>query len=279
MRIYWSILAFCSVIIIWVFFPVIQKTKLNSEAMKNPEIIAHRGASSVAPENTLASVQKGYEGGAGFIEVDVRLTADNRPVLMHDEKLDRTTNSTAFLSDLLFEDVRLLDAGSWFSDDYKGEAVPYLEEVICLIKGKAKLLIEIKDYGCIDSCVYLINKYNAFDWCWVQAFDDDVLERIHTMDTRVRLIKLLIGKWKFLPLQFDSGLNYFSFNKYSFLKGFAIHHRFAGQHFVNWAHKRNMLVFVWTLDDGRRAKKLRKRGIDGIITNNPGVMIEALKDG
>ena len=100
-----------------------------------PKVIGHRGAKSHAPENTLASVQLAHAQGARWVEVDVKLTADGVPVLMHDDRVDRTTDGHGAVRDMTLGEIRRLDAGRWFSEAYAGERVPTLEEFLDLAAG------------------------------------------------------------------------------------------------------------------------------------------------
>ena len=93
-------------------------------------IIAHRGASGYAPENTLASMELAIKLGCDAIELDIHLTKDQQIVVCHDFTVDRTTNGRGEIENLTLEDIKKLDAGSWFSDEFKGEKIPTLEEVI-----------------------------------------------------------------------------------------------------------------------------------------------------
>ena len=107
--------------------------------------IAHRGYSAVAPENTLPALAAAVLGGATFVEFDVRTTADGVPVVIHDRTVDRTTSGTGHVRDLSLDEVRELDAGSWFSPAYAGARVPTLAETLDLLAaGDHGLLLEIK---------------------------------------------------------------------------------------------------------------------------------------
>jgi glycerophosphoryl diester phosphodiesterase len=107
-------------------------------------VAAHRGASQDAPENTLAAFALALEAGADMVEFDVHVTSDGEIVVIHDEKLDRTTDGTGEVYRTPLAALRELDAGSWFSAAYKGERVPTLDETLALMKGKAVPLIEVK---------------------------------------------------------------------------------------------------------------------------------------
>lgn len=106
--------------------------------------IAHRGASGYAPENTLAAFDKAVEMQADYIEIDVQLSKDDLPVIIHDDTLDRTTNGTGNVSAYTLEELRSLDAGSWFDKKYAGEKIPSLNEVLEMYGEKINILIELK---------------------------------------------------------------------------------------------------------------------------------------
>lgn len=112
-------------------------------------LIAHRGASAVAPENTLAAVERAAQLGAHWVETDVRLTADGGLVMIHDATLERTTNGTGAVAHAALADILALDAGSWFSPDFAGEAVPDLENFLrCVLDCDLGLQLELKaNYG------------------------------------------------------------------------------------------------------------------------------------
>ena len=109
------------------------------------EIVCHRGAESFAPENTLTSVDLAFSQGFKFVEIDVRETLDGIPIVIHDARVNRTTNSTGKIKDLTYEQATRLDAGSWFDKFFSGEKLPKLENVLTLAKGRGKVYIEIKE--------------------------------------------------------------------------------------------------------------------------------------
>lgn len=98
--------------------------------MNSPLIIAHRGASKQAPENTMSAFQRALELGADGIELDVHMSADGYLVVIHDETADRTSNSNGLIKDKTLSELKSLDFGSWFSEDFKDEKIPELEEVL-----------------------------------------------------------------------------------------------------------------------------------------------------
>ncbi len=118
----------------------------SSKPFVRDTLIAHRGASAHAPENTLSAVRKAKEMGAQWIETDVRLTADGGLVMIHDETLDRTTDGGGPVLMASLDEIRSLDAGSWFSDEFAGETVPTLREFLGCIRAEGlKLQLELKE--------------------------------------------------------------------------------------------------------------------------------------
>ncbi len=125
----------------WVLHPFIWQLFINSKEIKGStqkiQIVAHRGANKVAPENTLSAFKKALAFGADMIEIDVHLTKDHQLIVIHDEELNRTTNGTGNVSDYTLAELRKFDTGSWFSKEFKGEQLPTLSETLELINGKA----------------------------------------------------------------------------------------------------------------------------------------------
>lgn len=111
---------------------------------KRITLVAHRGYSAEAPENTHAAFTEALMRGYDHIEFDVQLTKDGVPVVIHDLTVDRTTNASGLVKDYTFSEIQELDAGSWFDESFKGQTVPSLSEVLALLKGRARLHIELK---------------------------------------------------------------------------------------------------------------------------------------
>jgi glycerophosphoryl diester phosphodiesterase len=123
------------------------ETSSAANAKKVKQIVAHRGSSVDRPECTLASCRRAIETGATAIEVDVRTSKDGYLVILHDATLDRTTNATGQINDRTLAELKKLDAGSWFDVRYKDERIPTLGEVLKLCKGKADVLLDLKEKG------------------------------------------------------------------------------------------------------------------------------------
>lgn len=115
-----------------------------SKLSRRTEIIAHRGNSCCAPENTLAAIEEAFSAGADHVEVDVRVSSDGAVVLMHDERVDRTTSGTGLVHEMTLEQIKRLDAGCWFDLSYCGQKVPTLTEALRAADGRGRLLLDVK---------------------------------------------------------------------------------------------------------------------------------------
>ncbi|MCQ8894059.1 MAG: glycerophosphodiester phosphodiesterase [Methanolinea sp.] len=214
------------------------------------DIIGHRGAAAAAPENTLSAVRLGMEC-ADYVEVDVRLSRDHVPVIMHDPTVDRTTNGSGRVGEFTAADLRLLDAG-------KGEHVPTLEEVCLLVGGKSGLCIEIKEPGSeLEVCgvldrvargPLLVVSFHRAALAMVHDVLPDVpLGLIHTQPVPPTPRK---GEdppfWAYLP-RFDT----------------------LTRDAVAEVHARGMRVIPWTLDSIAEWERAREMGVDGFATDDP----------
>ncbi len=240
-------------------------------------ITGHRGACGYAPENTLASIKMALEQKVHRIEVDVQQTKDNILILLHDSTLDRTTTGKGKVKDLTYEEILHYSAGKQPPNSNVHEHVPTLEEALSMIDGKALLLIEIKMgsdyYPTIEKNVLeLIKKHLANDWCIICSFDDKILRKVHTSNKEIPIHKLMAGKRSFLPRFFETTINSADLKKYHFVEEISVHHRLITKRFVDKVHKMNKKINVWTVNDRKRAGKLLKIGVDGIITDYPDKM-------
>ena len=233
-----------------------------------PLVIAHRGGASLAPENTLLCVGRAIALGVGVVEVDVRLTLDGEVVLMHDARVDRTTNGHGRVASLTFAEIRALSIV-----DSEGvvttEPVPTLAELLSFVAGRCQVLIEVKDddeRGVEQAVLRVVEACNASAWVSVQSFSDGVLGRFCSLGASFPLEKLMVFKLPFIPYIFDGSLCRFSLEKYSYVSSFNINHRFVGKGFVKRLQSGGKMVKVWVVD-GSSKKSLQF--VDGIITDFP----------
>jgi glycerophosphoryl diester phosphodiesterase len=249
---------------------------------RNPIVVAHRGASGYAPENTMAAIKKAITMGVDMIEIDVQLSKDNEVVLMHDLTVDRTTNGKGKVRDLYLEEIKKLDAGKWFSSEFSGEKVPTLEEVIQAINGQCKLLIEVKrvkskKLEIENKIVQLINKYNAYNWCIVQSFETQVIKNIQALDKSIECHKLVTMNISVLPLHIDSRIKTGTIYKYKTVQSINPYFKMLNKRKVNKIHSRGQKIITWTVNEPEDMKRMIEMGVDGIITNYPDRLIQLLK--
>jgi len=232
-------------------------------------VTAHRGASSVAPENTISAMAAAIEAGAEYAELDVRLTRDGEVVLMHDQTLDRTTDGTGELWDYSLEELRALDAGSWFGEEFAGEPIPTLQAVMRYVKGRLKLNIEIKvsrEEPTITSAVVdLIRSEQCGDDCLITSFDREIVDEVKEIAPEVRA-GLIFGSG-YPDDVFDGAWEILS-----------CHYEVVDSAFVDRAHEHGKSVHVWTVDNRDLMLRLIRLGVDGIISNRPALLTEVISE-
>jgi glycerophosphoryl diester phosphodiesterase len=222
-------------------------------------IIGHRGAPVEEPENTMRSVGKGCEC-ADFVEVDVRLSHEGIPVVIHDAKLDRTTSGTGRVNDHTLKELRVLDAG-------EGETIPTLSEVLALVKGKCGIFIEIKEPGSELAVCSLLDAGPADD-VFIVSFHED----------SIRTVKKLLPSVKTGYIFSEPNDNPVS--KAVDLKADAIIPRLdrLSSDLIEIAHGSRIIVIPWTPNTPHQIGKAMKLGADGIITDNPCLAKRFLKE-
>lgn len=151
--------------------------------------VAHRGYSSVAPENTLPAIAAAVLAGSTFVEFDVRTTADGVPVVIHDRTVDRTTDGSGHVWDLTLDEVRRLDAGSWFSPAHAGVRVPLLAEVLDLLPSHPELLLEIKPPATLEQVKTILGQVadrELLERTVVQSFDPEIIRLVREAEPDIR---------------------------------------------------------------------------------------------
>ncbi len=251
-------------------------------AAQKPIIISHRGASGEAPENTLASIIRAKELNTDMIEIDVHLSKDGKLVIMHDYSVDRTTNAKGKIKELEYEYLRTLDAGSWFAEEFAGERILNLDEVMTVLHGDWKLLIEIKsppeNTTEIEKLVIEhIQRHQAHEWCIIQSFDSQVLDNVRFFDPKIEVHKLVVGNIPILPLHYDTKLRWGSIMKYSQYDAINPHYKFIGKSKIKRIQKRGQKVYSWTINKDKHILKMAAKGVDGIITNETANAINLLR--
>ena len=232
----------------------------------NPQMmsIAHRGASGLAPENTRSAFHKAIELRADYLEFDVHLSKDGELVIMHDERIDRTTNGSGYIKDLTLSELRLLDVGGLFSEDFRGESIMTLNELLEEFYDQVGLLIELKNPqsypGIEEKVVALLMDYEDISSIIVQSFDVESMRKIHTLLPEIEVGILIHPSESILTAkkldELTSFASYINFNV-----------SFLSKRMVDNVHERGSKVLVWSKKDQRLVAKAQKFGVDGIITD------------
>lgn len=255
--------------------------------LKRTLVIAHRGFSSIAPENTIESFQKAVIADADFVELDYHHTKDGHLVVIHDSTLDRTTdarqrwNGRGFkVADFTLEKLQELEAGNWFNPPLPGLRLPELGEALDVIQKGSVPLIERKA-GDAAACIKMIRDKNLLNKVVIQSFDWYYLRGYHAEEPTQILAALgppgsmkgrkLTKEEKQLEADWCDeilgiGARVVAWNDQVDRKS------------VHAAHKRGLKVFIYTIDEPKAANDLLDMGVDGIISNNPTTLWKVLAD-
>lgn len=230
-------------------------------------IWAHRGASAEAPENTLAAFGLALQRRVDGIELDVHLSRDGVPMVIHDETLERTSNGRGRVSARTAAELQRLDAGSWFAPGFSGEVVPTLEQVLQLVGAQARINIELKSSAAGEAVLQLLQRYPESK-VLVSSFDHRLLARLRGMAPTMALGFLVDSPWWRLGLRraLASG-------------GESFHPRQeqVSRPLVLACHRAGVKVYPWTVDAPARCIELVRFGCDGLFTNRPGPVVAALR--
>lgn len=253
--------------------------------MTAPLIIGHRGASAVAPENTMAAFREAIAVGANGIEFDVRLTRDGIPVVIHDSTLQRTGGLPHRVADLTWSELRKIDVGSWFTRNkslpqgsFAQETVPSLQELFALFQANDLVLcLEMKCDSLLEqaplaeACCRLIDEFAFKERVIVECFKLPTLTIIKQLDAQIRTAALFEPSISTPSVIFDqSVIAQATAVGASYL---ALHHRLAREGLVHKAKMANLQVAVWTVDDPAWVARAESIGIDALITNDPAAML------
>ena len=244
-----------------------RRSKVSARRRSPVMCIAHRGASGAgfAPENTLTAVEKALQIGVDLVEVDIHLTADGVPVVIHDLTVDRTTDGSGPVDTLTLAEVRKLDAGSWFDASFREERIPTLEEALDLARKRALLLIEAKTEEAAERAVTVIRSMRAQSHAVIQSFYGPAIRAVNRLDRRIPTAFVMTGgeaalrrKTGVVKRVLKIGAN-----------ALALNYRAARPDLVEMFLTRAMGFWVWTVDQEADMRELIEMGVGGIITNYP----------
>lgn len=223
------------------------------------EIIAHRGSAGSRPENTLAAINQAVDDRADWVEIDVQETADDEVVVAHDSDFMKLSGVDLKIWDATMADLEEIDIGSWFDPSYSGERTPTLRQALEAVKGRGKLMIELKYYGHdVDLESRVVDIVEEMD----MASDVSVMSLKYD---GVRKMQALRPNWRYGVLA-ATAIGDLAALEADFL---AVNTGQASLQLIRRAHKQAKQVYVWTVDDPLTMSRMISMGVDGLITNEP----------
>ena len=226
----------------------------------NIQITSHRGSSLQAPENTMPAIEKAIENMTDYIEIDVQMTKDGEVMLMHDQSLKRTTGVNAKMQDMTYDEVIMLDAGSWFDEEFAGTSVPSLEEVIKTVKGHANLNIELKKNAMGDmlpeKVVELIERYDMEKQCVITSTSHEYLKKVKELNGNLRTGYIVMAAYG----------NYFEDDSVDF---FSVCSSYLSESTVKQARQCGKEIHAWTVNSIKELDRMKRIQVDNVITDNP----------
>jgi glycerophosphoryl diester phosphodiesterase len=260
----WFVLLTFGVLMAGIAFALIEDLDLPQQV----QVTAHRGSSRKAPENSLSAVRQAIEDGADFAEIDVQETRDGVVVVIHDTDLMRVTGLGRKIWEVTYDEIRALDAGSWFSPKFEGERIPTLQQVINLADGKIKLNIELKfnghDQHLAERVVQIIQNNRFASRCVVTSLEYGALKQVKQLDDSLRIghiVSVAIGDITRLEVDFLS-----------------LQTNLVTAELMAAAGKRGLGVHVWTVNDSGTLVAMINKGVENIITDEPGIMSARLRE-
>ena len=249
-----------------------QKSMTTSGTHGNKRLVnvAHRGASGHAPENTMAAFWQGFKMRADYIEIDVQMTKDGRLVVIHDTTVNRTTNGKGKVADMTFNEIRALNAGSWYGEEFASEKVPSFEEVLDTFRGKIGILIELKSpelYNGVEEKVADALKQrnlhrNPNQRIIVQSFNHASVQKSKVLLPNVPHGVLAGMTWKNIT---DEQLKHFA----TYADYFNPNMNLLTHDLVDRIHTADMNTWPYTVRTQEQADRLFNLGVDGIISDYP----------
>ncbi len=213
------------------------------------QVIAHRGASFLEPENTIKAVERAVKMGADFVEVDVRVSKDKQLVVMHDPSINRTTDGKGLVKDYTLQELKNFDAGD-------GETIPTLDEVMACVKDRIGLVIEIKEPGTEVKILEKIDE-NNLENVILTSFYHKSIKNARKINPSVDAGIIFTGQPVDVNQMVSSAGANVIFPGYKYLD----------EDLIKQAHGNGISVYPWTVDDEGMFEKLVEMGVDGIVTN------------
>jgi glycerophosphoryl diester phosphodiesterase len=242
-----------------------------------PIVIAHRGNSGPAPACTMSAIRQAVDLGADMIELDVRISGDGVPVIIHNSTVDETTDGEGEVSFMSLAQLKELDAGSWKHKRYAGERIPTLTEVLEFCNGKVNLSLDLKDEAVIAAMIEAIQKADMLDnvvicgCCEPQArkiweIEENLTVMLNT-DSQLDELAKREDKSDFIRVFIQRACK-------ARLAALNVNFRYVTHELIRRAHLRALPVWTWTVDDKADMERLIRMGVDAIYTNWPERLLE-----
>jgi glycerophosphoryl diester phosphodiesterase len=238
-----------------------------------PLVIAHRGASAYAPENTLAAFIKAVEMKADAVELDAKLLKDGSIIILHDATLDRTTNGTGSVYRYSYDEIKELDAGSHFSAQFSDECIPTLDNVFDVIGKDILINVELTNYGkpwdrLPFEVIQLVRRYQLQKKVLLSSFNPWALIAAKRFDPEVpRALLVHPGEAKILRAILKTVVDHMAYHP---------HQSLVTENMMEDERKNKKIVNVWTVNDRTKMLDLHTLGVDGIITDFPDIAIDVV---
>lgn len=241
---------------------------MNTSNQHKTLIFAHRGVPSKAPENTLPSFQLALDAGADGIELDVILSKDNQPIVIHDFELGRTSSIEGVVQEMTLAEIKKADAGSWFAEEFKGVQIPTLQEVFDLVGNKLQINIELKMHAAdkssdlVEIVVGLVKKYNLENNVIYSSFNPHALSHVKSFDPNAEIGLLstgdLLGRF----------INFYYGKLSLHPEAYHLNSKHVSSNWISNAHKKGIKVRSYTVNDISQMKQFYQWQIDGIFTDD-----------
>jgi glycerophosphoryl diester phosphodiesterase len=232
-------------------------------------LIAHRGASAVAPEGTRAALRAAVRAKAQMVELDVRMTNDGRLIIFHDDRLDRTTNGSGEVTRHRYQDLARLDAGAWFHPRFRGERILLASQAIRLLPRRMRVNLELKPTTrptrLLRQLRRLARRTHSTRRLLVSSFDARLIAPLASSRVRSALI---CRQHPDRSLRQAIRLRCASWHPF---------HRLVTRARIARAHAAGLAVYAWTVNSPTRARQLLQAGIDGCFTNDPSRLRKGLR--
>lgn len=222
------------------------------------------------------------ELGVDMIELDVHLSKDNIPVVMHDSSLKRTTGMKGTVGGKTFEQLKVIDNGSWFGENFRNERICSLYDVIEATRGKCKLLVELKnsrsDLALPPAVARCIERTASEKEVIIQSFSSRALKSFRSRNVKTEIHKLVIGNLKMFPLMhLDYMLRPGRTEQYNDFDAINHNHKYVSGKLVRKLQERHQKILTWTVNQESVMEKMIRLGVDGIITDKPDLLRQVIE--